>query len=195
MFRIAVLSSGMSRGSNLRAMAEYFKINNLPVHISFAVRTRKAAPIAQVCDEQGITCHFIAYKNQLQFEEKVLYLCQCKGIHLLALSGFLKKLSPMFLRDLAVPAINIHPALLPKYGGQNMYGSAVHEAVYANQENESGATVHLVDAKYDHGKIIAQQKVDISKCRSPEEIAAAVLKVEQQLYGRAVWEFLNKVYS
>jgi len=195
LFKIAVLSSGASRGSNLKAMAEYFKENRLPVQISFVVRTKSAAPIVNVCDDFDITCHHIPYKTQEQFEEKILYLCQYHGIHLLALTGFLKKLSPMFIRGLALPVVNIHPALLPKHGGNDMFGIAVHQAVFESGETESGATVHLVDSMYDHGKIIAQQKIDISRCQSAEEIANVVLKTEHQLYGKTIWEYLAKLYS
>jgi len=195
LFKIAVLTSGMSRGSNLKAMAEYFSQNNLPVLISFVVRTRREAPIADVCQELGITCHHIPYKNQIQFEENILYLCQYHGIHLIALAGFLKRLSAVFLRELAVPVVNIHPALLPQYGGKKMYGMAVHQTVFEHHDKESGATVHLVDSVYDNGPAIAQEKVDISGCRSPQEIADTVLKLEHQLYGKAIWEYLNRLYG
>lgn len=195
MFRIAVLSSGMSRGTNLRAMAEYFKRNNLPVKISFVVRTKENAPINLVCSQYGIPCHFIEYRTKEKFEEKVLYLCHHYRIQLLALSGFLKKLSPLLLRELAIPVLNIHPALLPKYGGNRMYGMAVHQAVYDAKETISGATVHRVDSHYDHGKIIAQMQTDVSDCKSPEEIADTVLKIEHQLYGKAIWDYLTQIYS
>jgi len=185
----------MSRGSNLKAMAEHFRQNDLPVQISFVVRTRREAPIADVCKELGVTCHHIPYKNQIQFEENIFYLCQYHGVHLIALAGFLKRLSPVFLRDLAVPVVNIHPALLPQYGGKKMYGMAVHQAVFEHFDNESGATVHLVDSVYDNGPAIAQEKVDISACQSPEEIAAAVLKTEHRLYGKTIWEYLNRLYG
>jgi phosphoribosylglycinamide formyltransferase-1 len=194
-FNIAVLSSGMSRGSNLRAIAKYLKDNNLPVRISFVIRTIAEAPIAEVCDEFNITCHLLQYKNPEQFEEKVLFLCQYHDIHLVALAGFLKKLSPMFLRDVRVPVLNIHPALLPKYGGKGMYGLAVHKAVFEAGEKESGVTVHLVNAQYDNGKTISQVRTDISDCKSPEEIAVKVLKTEHALYGKAIWEYLVKLFS
>jgi len=134
-------------------------------------------------------------KSREQFEEKVLYLCQYHGIHLIALSGFLKKLSPMFIRDVSIPILNIHPALLPKFGGKGMYGMSVHKAVFDAADKESGATVHLVDAKYDHGKIVAQQVVEVSDCKTPAEIADRVLKIEHQLYGKTIWDFLIRLFS
>ncbi len=195
MFNIAVLSSGMSRGTNLRAMAEYFREHELPVKIIFVIRTKEEAPIKDVCAELNIACHYLPYKDKQKFEDKVLYLINYHDIHLVALAGFLKMLSPEFIADACVPILNIHPALLPKHGGKAMYGMAVHKAVFEAREKVSGATVHLVDEVYDNGQIIAQQQIDISDCKSPDEIAHTVLKVEHQLYGKAIWDYLNKLYS
>lgn len=194
-FNIAVLSSGMSRGSNLRAMQNYFTHKNLPVNIAFVIRTKAEAEIANVCDELNLTCHYLPYKDMRLFEEKVMYLVNYHNVHLIALAGFLKMLSFEFISDVAVPILNIHPALLPCYGGKDMYGMAVHKAVFGNNESVSGATVHLVDEAYDHGQIIAQQKVNIAECINETEVADKVLSVEHQLYGKAIWEYLSQLYS
>lgn len=195
MFNIALLSSGMSRGSNLKAIADYFREHKLPVKIIFVIRTKEDAPIKDVCAELNIACHYLPYKDRQKFEEKVLYLINYHNIHLVALAGFLKMLSPEFIANACVPIFNIHPALLPKYGGKAMYGKTVHQAVFDAGDKASGATVHIVDEVYDNGQIIAQQEIDISQCQSSEEIAKTVLKVEHQLYGKAIWDFLSKLYS
>jgi phosphoribosylglycinamide formyltransferase 1 len=195
MFKVAVLSSGMSRGSNLRAMAEYFRDNHLPVQISFVVRTQIQAQIAEVCNDLSLNCIYLSSKDMDQLEEKVLFLIQYHGINLIALAGFMKKLSPGFIRKTGVPILNIHPALLPKYGGQGMFGLAVHKAVFEAGDKISGATVHFVDSVYDHGKILTQQSVNISTCKTPEDIATRVLDIEHQLYGRTIWTYLQKLYS
>jgi phosphoribosylglycinamide formyltransferase-1 len=195
MFNLAVLSSGMSRGSNLLAMTDYFREHNLPIQIIFVIRTKEDAPIAEVCYRLNIACHYLPYKDKQKFEEKVLYLINYHNIHLIALAGFLKMLSPEFISDSGVPILNIHPALLPKYGGKAMYGMNVHKAVFASKEKVSGATVHLVDEKYDHGQIVAQQQIDISGCKSPEDVSKLVLTVEHQLYGKAILDYLQKLYS
>ncbi|MBN2828718.1 MAG: phosphoribosylglycinamide formyltransferase, partial [Candidatus Cloacimonetes bacterium] len=83
-------------------------------------------------------------------------------------------------------------ALLPEFGGKGMYGSNVHEAVFHAQRQVSGASVHLVNSNYDEGPVIAREQVDISQCKSPAEIGATVLKVEHSLYGKAIWEYLNR---
>ncbi len=195
MFNIAVLTSGMSRGSNLEAMANYFHANQLPVRVSVVIITKKNAPVAEVCNRLNLPCFYIPYHLQHQFEEEVLLMIQQKGIQLVALAGFLKKLSPKFIRDASVPILNIHPALLPDFGGEGMYGVNVHEAVFNSGAKVSGASVHLVDSSYDHGNIIAQLTVDISDCKDKNDIATKVLSVEHQLYGKAIWEYLSKIYS
>jgi phosphoribosylglycinamide formyltransferase 1 len=193
MYKIAILSSGRSRGSNLKALTEYFQNNSLPVKISFVIRTMEFAPIIGVCGELNLSCFHIPYISCEQFEEKILDLAKLHGIHLLVLAGFLKKLSAKLLRELNIPVINIHPALLPQYGGPGMFGKAVHQAVFTSGDRESGATVHLVDGIYDHGKIIAQQRIDVSQCHSPEEIADKVISVEHQIYGPAIWSYLDSL--
>lgn len=195
MFKIAVLCSGKSRGSNLKAMHDYFSEHKLPVEVSFVIRTAKIAPITEVCESLDIKCYHIPYKSAEQFEEETLDVIHSNGIQIVALAGFLKKLSPVFIRDVAVPILNIHPALLPNYGGSGMYGMAVHKAVYNSGATVSGASVHLVDSNYDHGEIIAQKVVDLKDCILPEDIAKKVLAAEHSLYGKAIWEYLKSIYS
>ncbi len=195
MFNIAVLSSGHSRGSNLRAIAEYFRVNNLPVKIAFVIRTVADAPITEVCDEYNLTCHHLSIRDKDKFEAKVKYLTEYHQVHLIALAGFLKCLSSDFIDTVNVPVLNIHPALLPRFGGKGMYGIAVHRAVLAAGDIVSGPSVHIVNSAYDEGEIIAQEKVDVSACHTAEEIASLVLMAEHRLYGRAIWAYLKKLYS
>lgn len=189
-FRIAVLASGHSRGSNLAAMHDYFVRNHLPVEITIAIFTRSDSPALALAESLGIATKVIPIKDAVVYEQQVMSLCKDSKISLIALAGFLKKLSAEFLEQISIPVLNIHPALLPKYGGSGMYGRAVHEAVFSAGESRSGATVHLVDPLYDHGQIVAQETVDVSNCHSPEEIAAAVLKIEHGLYGKAIYKLL-----
>jgi folate-dependent phosphoribosylglycinamide formyltransferase PurN len=176
-------------------MCDYFAKEQIPVSVNMVIRTAIDAPVNKVCENLGIKSYHIPYKSTIQFEEEVLYLIRSKGIQLIALAGFLKKLSPVFIREVAVPILNIHPALLPDFGGAGMYGLAVHKAVFESGKKISGATIHLVDSIYDHGKILAQKSVDICDCSSPEEIAQRVLQVEHCLYGKAIWEYLKSIYS
>lgn len=126
------------------------------------------------------------------FERRLSDLVSREKIDLIALAGFMKLLSAQFIAAVGVPILNIHPALLPAHGGEGLYGLKVHQAVFAAGEKLSGATVHLVDPLYDHGRIIAQQSVPIADCSSPEEIAARVLTIEHQLYAPAIHSFLSR---
>lgn len=191
-YKIAVLSSGHSRGSNLSAMHEYWKTHNLPVQIALAVFTRADSPAFILAKNLGIPSFVVSAKDMAGFELQVTKLCTENNISLIALAGFLKQLSASFISSIAIPILNIHPALLPQYGGKGMYGMAVHKAVWEAGERESGATIHLVDPLYDHGKIVASQKVAIDTCQSPEDIATKVLKVEHQLYAKSIYGYLTK---
>jgi len=175
-WRLAVLTSGHSRGSNLRALHNYFSSQDKGIRIVFVTVSLPSAPVVDVCGELGLQVHHIPTRNMGSFEE----------------AGFLKRLSSAFIEDVGIPILNIHPALLPKYGGKGMYGERVHKAVFAAGERESGPTVHLVNAMYDQGSILAQRKVDISGCVSPQEIAAEVLRAEHSLYGPTISAFLEK---
>lgn len=190
-YQIAVLSSGHSRGSNLRAMHGYWREHSLPIQIALAVFTRTDSPALALANDLGIPSLVVSAKIMKSFETEVLERCKALNINLIALAGFLKPLSNDFINKTGIPILNIHPALLPKYGGKGMYGMAVHNAVYEGGELVSGATVHIVDPLYDHGRIVAQSCVDVSACASPEEIAASVLAIEHQLYAPSIYTLLS----
>lgn len=194
-WRIAVLTSGHGRGSNLRAMHNWFRDHKAPLEISFATVARQSAPVAELCLELGIPCEVLNPKHKERFESELLNLCIRYKIHLIALAGFMSLLSAEFLDQSGIPVLNIHPALLPEFGGKGMYGMKVHEAVFASGSKVSGASVHLVDPLYDHGVIVSQCAVDISDCQSPEEIAARVLTIEHKLYAPAILGFLDGIRS
>jgi len=172
-------------------MHSYFREHDLPVQICFVTASKEDAPVVQLCRELDLSCHVLSIKDMSIFEERLLALCKESRIDLIALAGFMKMLSAEFLTTVGVPVFNIHPALLPKYGGKGMYGMNVHEAVFAAKERVSGASIHRVDPIYDHGEIIAQSEVEITDCSSPEEVAAKVLKIEHQLYAPAIYSYLQ----
>jgi len=189
---IAVLCSGISRGSNLQAIHSFLQKHNLPLQIALAVFTRKASPAYAWAQEMGIRTALISVADMTVFEDNLLELILMHNIELIALAGFMKCLSADFISRAAIPILNIHPALLPKFGGKGMFGMAVHEAVWASGEKLSGATIHRVDPLYDHGEILAQKVVDISACQSPADIAKAVLQAEHDLYAPTLCKVLLK---
>jgi phosphoribosylglycinamide formyltransferase/phosphoribosylglycinamide formyltransferase-1 len=107
-------------------------------------------------------------------------------IDLVVLAGYLKRIQSKVIREYAGRMVNIHPALLPEFGGEGMYGARVHEAVIASGAKESGATVHLVDDEYDRGPIVAQWRIPVEPSDTPTTLAARVLNVEHIVYPRAI---------
>ncbi|MDP2172815.1 MAG: formyltransferase family protein [Candidatus Cloacimonadaceae bacterium] len=192
-YRIGVLTSGHGRGSNLKAMHEYFKENGLPVEISLVVITQNDSPVKALCQELDLYWELIPVINMPLFEERLNTLKRELNLDLIALAGFMRLLSQDFITGVGIPILNIHPALLPRFGGKGMYGMRVHEAVFSSSESVSGASIHIVDPIYDHGKITMQESVDISKCKSPFDIAAAVLQVEHRIYAPAIYNYLTLI--
>ena len=175
---VSVFVSG--RGSNLQAILESPKLKGL-VEVRAVVGDKIDCPAFDLAKSFSIPIYCVGKKDGfISFDELVIKL-RNSGIELIVLGGFLKLLPESFVRSFKNKIINIHPALLPSFGGLGMYGMNVHRAVFESSSQVSGATVHFVDESYDTGKIIAQKCVDISDVHSPEEIAERVLKVEHQL--------------
>jgi phosphoribosylglycinamide formyltransferase-1 len=111
---------------------------------------------------------------------------QSHGADLVLLAGYMKKVGPRLLKAYPNRVLNIHPALLPSFGGEGMYGLRVHKAVLDSGAKVSGVTVHVVDEVYDHGPIVAQETVPVEQDDTPETLAARVLKVEHHIYSSVV---------
>jgi len=185
MAQIAIFTSGHSRGSNFLAIYNYILANKLPITIRYLLVTDFTSPVARLASERGIPVMCYADKS-VKINDYLVNLCQKHPVDLIALCGFMRKLGSAFFEAVSTPVVNIHPALLPKYGGKGMFGMNVHKAVFANGEKVSGATVHFVNEHYDAGSIISQKECDISHCQSPEEIATHVLKIEHEIYPKAI---------
>lgn len=183
-FKIAILTSGKSRGSNFEAIMRHLQEVEIPVRVQFVVITRNDAPIRRRADFFGVK--YILLDNRKSFEQNLMTYLDEYEVNLLVLAGFMRKLSHDFLQSFRGDVINIHPALLPKYGGKGMYGMRVHEKVFESGETESGVTIHIVNDDYDQGPIIAQRTVSISDCKHPEEIAQRVLEIEHSLYPEII---------
>jgi len=183
-FNIAFLTSGKSRGSNFEAIMTHLQKCNVPIETKFLIITRADAPITLRADRFGVECILLEDKNI--FEQELLELLKANNVHLVVLAGFMRKLSEDFLQKYSGDIINIHPALLPKFGGKGMYGMIVHEKVFQMKKKFSGASVHYVNERYDEGEVIAQRKIPIDHCTSAEEIAGEVLKIEHQLYPEII---------
>lgn len=186
--KLAVFVSG--RGSNLRAIIDSPDLKDLAT-VEAVVSDKLDCGAFVTAKENSILCCSVssAVKDGfLSFAQVAEKLEELK-IDLIVLAGFLKLIPAEFVSRFKNKIINIHPALLPAFGGSGMYGMNVHKAVFASSAKVSGPSVHFVDEIYDNGKIIAQKCVDISDVTSPEEIAERVLKVEHQLLPFVVKKF------
>jgi phosphoribosylglycinamide formyltransferase-1 len=181
--RLAVLASG--RGSNLQAIIDHF--DNLArervAKVVLVASNRADSPALLRAATASIdTASF----NPSDDGSELLALLQKFRIDLVVLAGYLKRIPPMVIGEYAGRIINIHPALLPAFGGEGMYGARVHEAVIASGATETGVTVHLVNDEYDRGPILAQWRVRVDKSDTAESLAARVLNVEHVVYPRVV---------
>lgn len=167
--RLAVFISGT--GSNLKALIEAEKDNYFVSQIELIVSNKDAKGL-DYAREENIS--YLISKD----EDEILEELSDKKIDLIVLAGYLPKVSKKIIDKYKI--INIHPSLLPKYGGKGFYGMNIHKAVFENKEKISGVSIHYVNENLDDGDIILQRKVDISKCESAEEIAKTVLEVEHK---------------
>ena len=189
MKQIAVFTSGFSRGSNFLAICEYIRLHGLPVNIRYLFVTDRNAPIIEHAQALGI--EIVYYDSDVKLNDFLVDLCEAKPVDLIVLAGFMRKFSSLFFQKIDTPIVNIHPALLPKYGGKGMFGMNVHRAVFEAGEKVSGATVHFVNENYDEGEVILQKECDISMCGSAEEVGKVVLGIEHEIYPMAIWGFLK----
>lgn len=181
--RLAVLASG--RGSNLQAIIDHF--DNLArervANVVLVASNRADSPALIRAATASID---VAAFNPNDDGSELLALLQKFRVDLVVLAGYLKRIPPKVINEYSGRMINIHPALLPAFGGEGMYGARVHEAVIASGAEETGVTVHLVDDDYDRGPIIAQWRVPVDRSDTPDTLAARVLNVEHAVYPRVV---------
>ncbi len=178
MYKIAIFVSG--RGSNLKAVLDARIDGVATVLIVADKQDCKALEIAAANNIETVLVSFGEKPGYITFSDLISKLKDLRT-DLIVLAGFLKKIPDFFIDAFEDGIINIHPALLPSFGGKGMYGMNVHKAVFESSAKVSGPTVHFVDKIFDNGKIIAQKAVDISDVNSPEEIASLVLKEEHIL--------------
>lgn len=186
MKRIAIFASG--RGSNANAIHDYFSDKHI-VEITCIVSNKPNAGILENPNfehTQKIIVDRDSWKNPQSLIEKLT----AADIDLIVLAGFLWKIPAVLVTAFPNKIINIHPALLPKYGGKGMYGMHVHEAVLAAGESQSGMTIHYVNEHYDEGATIFQSTCDISDATDAHTIASRVLGLEHQYFARVVEQVL-----
>lgn len=187
---IAVFASG--RGSNFQAILNAIQNHLLSARLCVVISNNSSAGALEIARSNNIpTFHLSSsqFPSEEVFVERLFKVLDDHKADFIALAGYMKKLPPAFVRRFKDRIANVHPALLPAFGGHGMYGMKVHEAVIASGCKVSGATVHLVDEEYDRGPIVLQKTVSVTQNDTPESLAAKVLAIEHEIFPLALKAF------
>ena len=191
---IAVFASG--KGSNFRVLLEKIESGDLQnARITVVISNNSKSGALNLAKSSGISAYHIStytHPDPEDYKQAIFKCLKSFDADMIILAGYMKLLPPSLIQAYPNRIINIHPALLPRFGGNGMYGKNVHEAVIRSGVKESGVTIHYVDARYDEGPIIAQSKVPVLPKDTPESLAERVLKAEHDLYWRVVDRLINK---
>jgi formyltetrahydrofolate-dependent phosphoribosylglycinamide formyltransferase len=185
--RLAVLASG--RGSNFERILERVKDGFIPAEIVLLITNNPKAGALAIAAQNKVEAKVIIpgeFTDSNTFNNAILKALVSAKVDYIILAGYLKLIGSVVVDRYENKILNIHPALLPSFGGKGMYGHHVHQAVFDSGVKVSGATVHLVNNEYDLGPIVLQRSVSIEDLNKPEDIAARVLKIEHQIYPEAV---------
>ncbi|HDY90504.1 MAG TPA: phosphoribosylglycinamide formyltransferase [bacterium] len=185
--KLGVLASG--GGTNLQSIIDRSLDGSISADVILVVSNNSKAKTLERAANHGIDALHISAVTEGSAEgadRRIAAEMVSRGVDIVVLAGYMKKIGPELLNAYNEKIINIHPALLPKFGGDGMFGMRVHEAVIAAGEKESGPTVHYVDEIYDHGSIVGQMKVPVYSGDSPEELQKRVLVKEHELYPQVI---------
>lgn len=189
-FRFGVLASG--GGSNLQVLMDKINCGDLPAELSFVLSNNSKCKALARAREFGVPAYHVSAVtagSEPKAEEKILEIIRSHEIELLVLAGYMKKIPPSLLVQLKNRIVNIHPALLPAFGGEGFYGKKVHEVVLARGAQFTGVTVHMVNEQYDEGQIILQRVISVPVGCTTQELAEKVLIVEHDSLWRVVKAF------
>jgi phosphoribosylglycinamide formyltransferase 1 len=185
--RCAVFASG--GGSNFGALLDRKKAGDLHVDFVLFIGNNSTAPAFERARNHAVPAVHLApshYASEEDYTDRLSTLLGEYRVELIILAGYMKKIPLQIVKSYRYRIVNIHPGLLPAFGGQGLYGSRVHEAVIACGAKITGVTVHFVDEEYDHGPIILQRAVEVRDADDPHTLAERVLKVEHASYWQAV---------
>lgn len=187
--RIAIFASGT--GSNAQKIIGHF-MGSKAAEVSLIVSNKPGAGVLSMAAQERIPSIIIEKEKFFRGDAYLDVLSQ-KKIDFIVLAGFLWKIPQALIDAYPKKIVNIHPALLPKYGGKGLYGSYVHEAVLANKEKESGISIHYVDEHYDHGDLIFQARCKVDKQDTPGSLAERIHQLEHKHYSRVIEEIIKTV--
>ena len=190
MFKIGVMASG--GGSNFKAIIDKIGEGDLDAQCKFLITNNGTCGAAEHAQQYGIPVYHISGKTHpvvADYESALMEVLDKYDVDLLILAGYMKALPSCMIKRMPDRIMNIHPSLLPKYGGKGFWGIHVHEAVIAAHEKESGPTVHLVSEEIDQGRVLAQVKVPVLEGDTSEVLAARVLEQEHNLYWKTIRDY------
>ncbi len=188
MINIAIFASGT--GSNARKIIEYFE-DSAEINVALIISNKRTAKVLELADEYGVST-LVMDKQYFYDSIDLVNILKLEKIDLVILAGFLWLIPTYLIQTYPDRIINIHPALLPKYGGKGMYGLYVHEAVKQAKESKSGLTIHLVNEQYDKGEILFQAKCQILESDTVNDIATKVLALEHKHYPAVIEKFVRE---
>jgi len=186
--KLAIFASG--KGSNAEKIIQFLENHN-NIHVSLIVSNKPTAGVLDIASRFNIPTLLIDRKKFMESDEYV-QIIKNQGITHIILAGFLLKVPDNLIQAYNNRIVNIHPALLPAYGGKGMYGEHVHQAVIQAGEKESGITIHLVDEEYDHGKTLFQAKVDVHPTDTPDSLAEKVHRLEHEHYSKVIEKWVGR---
>jgi len=189
---IAVFAS--HGGSDLQAIINGCKSNKIGANVSVVISNNGSSMALQRANKEGIPSYHLSAKifgSEELLAEEILKVLSKYHIDMIFLAGYMRMLHISILKKYENRVFNIHPALLPKYGGKGMYGMNVHTAVIEAKETETGVTIHRVNPEYDSGEIVAQTTVPVLKNDTPEQLAARVLEKEHEFLVEVIADIVN----
>ena len=186
--KIAIFASG--RGSNSRALIEHFK-DHPSIAVDCIICNRKLAGVFNVANESKLEAFYFP-KAEFESSIKLLELLKKRGVDWIVLAGFLLKIPSMIIGAYQGRMVNIHPALLPKFGGAGMYGDFVHKAVLESKEEKSGISIHWVDENYDTGSLIDQFECEISEDEDLQSLKLKIQKLEHEHLPKVLEQLILK---
>lgn len=189
MINVAVFASG--EGTNAENLFQYFS-GDTRIRFKLVVTNNEHAGVVQRAEKFKKTVHIISKKALENYTGQIIEFLKLEQIDLIVLAGFLLKIPPALVAAFPNKIINIHPSLLPKFGGKGMYGMHVHRAVVAAAESESGITIHFVDEEYDHGSYILQARCQVSPQDTPESLRQKIAELEIAYFPKAIEILLEK---
>jgi phosphoribosylglycinamide formyltransferase 1 len=187
--RIAIFASGS--GSNAQKIFEYFKDSDI-AEVTCVLTNKKDALVIERAALFNIPV-LVFSRNEYYESNKIVEYLKKKKIDLIVLAGFLWLVPQNIIEEYPNKIVNIHPALLPKYGGKGMYGNFVHQAVIQNKEKESGITIHFANLQFDEGEIILQGTCEVTPEDTVETLAKKVQKLEHELYPKAIENIIKNL--